>query len=169
MNWQDIPHTIIEVPNHHTLLEIGKRAQTLYIVVKGAVRMSFLQDGKDVTLQFFFENQPVCSFESFLQNTPSQFAIETIEPCQLMAINKEDLFAYANQHPESKEEVYQYLIQRMIRYTHLFLSRIKDTPEQRYRELIEQQPELLQRIPQYYIASYLGITPVSLSGIRARK
>lgn len=53
-------------------------------------------------------------------------------------------------------------------YQQLFLSRIRLTPRQRYEELLRTRPDLLRRIPQHYIASYLGITPVSLSRIRAR-
>lgn len=54
------------------------------------------------------------------------------------------------------------------KYVNLFLSRIKDTPQQRYEKLLMEQPEIVAQIPQHYIASYLGITAVSLSRIRAR-
>lgn len=54
-------------------------------------------------------------------------------------------------------------------YQHLFLSRIKNTPQQRYEELLKEYPNIIQRVPQHYIASYLGITPVSLSRIRNRR
>jgi hypothetical protein len=57
----------------------------------------------------------------------------------------------------------------MIFYQKLFLSRIKDNPQKRYEDLLEHYPQILQRVPQHYIASYLGITPVSLSRIRNRK
>jgi CRP-like cAMP-binding protein len=60
------------------------------------------------------------------------------------------------------------LIQRMAHYARLFLSRIKDSPQERYQALLREQPEIVRRIPQHYIASYLGITPVSLSRIRGR-
>jgi len=59
--------------------------------------------------------------------------------------------------------------QRLVFYQKLFLSRIKDNPQKRYEDLLKQRPEIVQRIPQHYIASYLGITPVSLSRIRNRR
>ena len=61
------------------------------------------------------------------------------------------------------------IIERFSFYQHLFLSRIKNTPQQRYEELLKEYPNIIQRVPQHYIASCLGITPVSLSRIRNRR
>lgn len=61
------------------------------------------------------------------------------------------------------------IIERFSFYQHLFLSRIKNTPQQRYEELLKEYPNIIQRVPQHYIAFYLGITPVSLSRIRNRR
>ncbi len=166
---EQIPNTRVSVPAKSLLLEAGRVADKLYVIVKGAVRMWFNQDGKDVTLQFFFEGTPVCSFESFVKETPSEFNIETIESAEIIVIDKKGLLTYGKEHPKEKEAALLYLTDRMINYTHLFLSRIKDTPEQRYKNLLAEHPEILQRVPQHYIASYLGITPVSLSRIRARQ
>lgn len=58
----------------------------------------------------------------------------------------------------------QFMLQRFRNYTELFLSRIKDTPQERYMDLLNHHPQIIQRIPQHYIASYLGITPISLRG-----
>jgi CRP-like cAMP-binding protein len=68
-----------------------------------------------------------------------------------------------------KEFYYSYLQERLLKYQKLFISRIKDTAEERYAELLKQSPEVFRRVPQYYIASYLGITSVSLSRIRGKK
>ncbi|WP_232540830.1 cyclic nucleotide-binding domain-containing protein [Spirosoma endbachense] len=60
----------------------------------------------------------------------------------------------------------EHLLKRMHHYSKLFLSRIKNNPLERYLELLADSPHIIQRVPQHYIASYLGITPVSLSRIR---
>jgi hypothetical protein len=68
--------------------------------------------------------------------------------------------------PELDKYIYDTIFERLLFYQKLFLSRIKDTPPQRYQELLQHHPQVVQRVPQQYIASYLGITPVSLSRIR---
>ncbi|HPI20504.1 MAG TPA: Crp/Fnr family transcriptional regulator, partial [Candidatus Kapabacteria bacterium] len=87
----------------------------------------------------------------------------------LISINRENFIKLQELYPEIKIGFQKYLFQRFRNYANLFLSRIKDSPQERYEELIKNHPEILQRIPQHYIASYLGITPVSLSRIRNRK
>ena len=156
-------------PAKTILLEAGKVSQNLYYIKQGCVRLWFNQDGKDITLQFFFEGHSIASIESFLRNTPSLFSIETIEPTTLWVYKKSDAVQLMADMPALKDELHNLITERLINYTHLFLSRIKDTPQQRYENLVKEYPEIIKRVPQHYIASYLGITPVSLSRIRNRR
>ena len=139
---------VLSIPSKTMLLEEGKIADKLYFIRKGCLRLFFYNEGKDITFQFFFEGDFVASFDSLYKGTPSLFSLESIEP----------------------SEVYEEkIIERFSFYQHLFLSRIKNTPQQRYEELLKEYPNIIQRVPQHYIASYLGITPVSLSRIRNRR
>ncbi len=122
-----------------------------------------------MTFQFFFEGEGVSSVESFRTNQPSLFNIESIESCIIHAISKKDFQGILNDSPALKEQVEEITFQRLTFYQKLFLSRIKDNPQKRYDDLIKNQPKILQRVPQHYIASYLGITSVSLSRIRNRR
>ena len=169
INWDEIPHKIENISAKSVLLEAGEVANKLFVIRNGAVRMWLNNDGEDVTLQFFFEGSPVCSFESFIKGSPSEFSIETLEPSTIVIIDKADLLSYGENHPDEKNKVLSYLINRLFEYTHLFLSRIKNSPQQRYKELLREHPNIIQRVPQHYIASYLGMTSVSLSRIKARK
>jgi len=158
-----------KIPAKAILLREGQISRTAYYIEKGCVRNWFNNQGKDITFQFFFEGSGVSSFESFNTGLPSLFNIETIEPCTVKYISKKDFQFILEKSPVIKSEVDKQIIKRLIFYQHLFLSRIKNNPQERYEELLQQQPEILQRIPQHYIASYLGITPVSLSRIRNRR
>lgn len=157
------------IPAKTTLLIAGDVAQNLYFIRQGCIRLWFNQDGKDVTLQFFFEEQGIASIESFIQGSPSLFSIETIEPTTVWVCNRADILQMVEDFAELKDEFYRQMVSRLINYTHLFLSRIKDTPQERYENLIKEHPEIIKRVPQHYIASYLGITSVSLSRIRNRR
>lgn len=158
-----------EIPAKATLLLEGQISRTVYFVERGCIRSWFNNNGKDVTFQFFFEGEAVSSIESFRTNQPSMFNLETIEPSIIKSISKEDFEYILDNSATLKKEMEDLTLQRLLFYQKLFLSRIKDNPQKRYEELFKIRPEILLRIPQHYIASYLGITPVSLSRIRNRK
>lgn len=157
------------VPAKTTLLKEGAVSKKAYFIEKGCMRLWFNNNGKDVTFQFFFEGEGISSVESFRTGQPSLFSIETIEPCTILAISKKDFLTILDNSPEVKKQVDEVTFERLVFYQNLFLSRIKDSPQKRYEELIKSHPKIIQRVPQHYIASYLGITPVSLSRIRNRK
>lgn len=158
-----------EIPAKATLLQEGQISKSAFYIEKGCLRSWFNNNGKDITFQFFFEGQAVSSIESFKTNQPSLFNVESIEPCIIQSVSRKDFQFILDNSPYIKNEVEENILHRLFFYQKLFLSRIKDKPEKRYKELLNQHPEILQRVPQRYIASYLGITAVSLSRIRNRR
>jgi CRP-like cAMP-binding protein len=169
--WAKFSHLfkLRDIPAKTTLLKEGQISNTAYFIEKGCLRAWFNNNGKDITFQFFFEGEGVSSIESFRTRQPSLFNIESIEPCVILSISKKDFQFVLENSPGIKNEIEELTFQRLIFYQRLFLSRIKDNPQKRYEELLKQRPEILQRVPQHYIASYLGITSVSLSRIRNRR
>ena len=164
-----IPYEILSVPAKTVLLEAGKAASKVFLVHKGCIRQWYNADGKDITCQFFFEGSPVACIDSLINATPSEYTLETVLPSEVYVIKGEDIKATIQSHPERMGEMVKFSIERMVCYSKLFLSRIKETPQERYESLVREHPEIVTQIPQHYIASYLGITPVSLSRIRNRK
>jgi len=158
-----------EIPAKTILLKEGEISKKAFYIEQGCIRLWFNNNGKDVTFQFFFEGQAVSSVESFRKGQPSLFTVESIEPCTIHIISKKNFQAILDSTPSIKNEIEEHTFQRLVFYQKLFLSRIKDNPQKRYQELIKDHPTILQRVPQHYIASYLGITPVSLSRIRNRR
>ncbi|MBC1553079.1 Crp/Fnr family transcriptional regulator [Listeria booriae] len=170
-HWHEIQHLFIQknfAPKTTLLLE-GDISDYIFFINKGAVRLWNNDDGKDITVQFFLENQVVSSFESFYLKQPSNFSIETIENAQVTLLSRESLALLTTRFPTLNNVITNLVCERFIDYSNFFLSRIKDTPEKRYQDFIENNPALINRVPQHYIASYLGITPVSLSRIKNRK
>jgi len=158
-----------KVPPKTVLLHEGDIANEIYIVKEGCLREWFNKDGKDITFQFFFEGKPVASIDSFVNQKPSLFTIESIEPSTLISLERKEFNKLLVASPDFKDRFQEFIFQRFSDYGQLFLSRIKDSPTERYEELIKTHPEIIRRIPQHYIASYLGITSVSLSRIRNRR
>jgi CRP-like cAMP-binding protein len=158
-----------EFPAKTLLVKEGTLAKKLFYIEKGCCRAWFNNDGKDVTYQFLFEGNFASSFETIISNDISWYSVETLEPTVMYSVGIEDFRKHMEQHLHIKAFYYQYVEKRLLFYQKLFVDHIKDSPEQRYRELLEQHPEIVLRVPQHYIASFLGITSVSLSRIRNRK
>lgn len=158
-----------EVPAKTILLQEGKVSQKMYFIEKGCLRTWINSDGKEITTQFFFEGDSVSSIESFRTNQPSLYNIETIEPCMLQTLSKKDFWKVIENSIELKKQFEEHLFKRLYQTQQLFFSYLKNSPQQRYEDLIANYPHILQRVPQHYIASYLGITSVSLSRIRNRQ
>lgn len=170
IDWQQYGHLFkeIEIPARTILLNEGDISRYGFFIKKGCMRLWFNNKGNDVTFQFFFENEAVSSIESFRTGEPSLFTIESIEPSTIVKISKKDFENIFMANPGYREFIDETIFRRLNHYSHLFMSYIKNTPEERYRELLETHPHIIRRVPQHYIASYLGITSVSLSRIRNR-
>ncbi|REC44808.1 Crp/Fnr family transcriptional regulator [Chryseobacterium pennipullorum] len=160
----------MDVPAKTILLKEGEISHNAYYIEKGMVRAWYNNDGKDVTFQFFLENTMFSSLESFKKGLPSMVSFETIEPCILYKIKKPDVEAFLEEvyeNAELRKIFMDALFERVFDYMKHFFSFIKDSPQQRYINFAKEKPEIIKRIPQHYIASYLGITTVHLSRIKS--
>jgi CRP-like cAMP-binding protein len=161
----------LELPAKTVLLEEGKVSGQYVFIEKGCVRLFFNNDGSDKTVQFFFENEGLTSFESFVNNAPSAFTIETIEPSVVYLLPKQyviQLMDELNHEPDFLKMIMQLSALRQTHYINEFVSFIRDTPEERYQKLLADRPHIVQRVPQHYIASYLGVSTVHLSRIKSK-
>ncbi|PJZ58417.1 Crp/Fnr family transcriptional regulator [Leptospira barantonii] len=161
----------LEVPAKTVLLNEGAISKKLFFIEKGCVRVWLNNNGKNLTFQFLFENQTVASIESFRKAIPSPVTIETIEPSILWYIQKKDadrIIAEVTEIASIREKFIEAIFERTFNYMRHSLSFIKDTPQQRYVNLIRERPQIVERVSQHYIASYLGISKVHLSRIKSK-
>jgi CRP-like cAMP-binding protein len=160
--------TFRQVPKKFKLAEEGKIAKELYFILKGLVRLYYTKDGEEITGYIFKENLFASSYDSFLRQVPSIQTLETLDECDLLVISHKRLQQLYDELPKMHIVARKVAEQRFINAQLMLSSFILDSPEERYRKFEEQQGDLLLRIPHHIIASYLGITPVSLSRIRKR-
>lgn len=171
--WQALaPHLEVStLKKKKNFAEPGKICSHIGLVVKGAVRYFHIKDGEEITGYFSFENELLSSYKSFLTRTPSGNYIQALEDTQMVTLSYKVMQQlYADELIGTKMERFGRLIAEhyLICYEDRVTAFITQTPEERYNKLLETGGEILQRIPQHYIANFLGITPVSLSRIRRR-
>lgn len=159
-----------EFPAKSLLVKEGALAKKLFYIEAGGCRAWFRTDaGKEVTMNFGFEGSFVSSMETLLAAQPSWYSVETLEPTVAYSIPLGEFQALKATAGEWQTAYLAYVESRLLHYQQLFIARLKDNPATRYRALLAHHPEIIQRVPQHYIASFLGITAVSLSRIRNRK
>jgi CRP-like cAMP-binding protein len=169
--WEEFRPMFAEarVPARHVLLREGAVARRIIIVLEGCLRASVQSRGRDITTQFFVENEMVASFESFRAGIPSPISITTVEASTLRFLGRKQFDVLLETFPEMKDVLLDIALRRFEDYSRLFVAYLHTTPRERYDALLRERPDLVQRVPQRYLASYLGITPVSLSRIRAAR
>jgi CRP-like cAMP-binding protein len=117
---------------------------------------------------FFFENEFTGDYESFLTRKPAKYGMEAIEDTITYNLHYNDMQRMYDKHLEFNKIGRFVAEAQFLRLTQRNTSLLSEKPEERYLNLITEKPQVLQRVPQYYVASYLGITPEALSRVRKR-
>lgn len=160
--------TQIILSKNELLLEEGKICRHLYFLEQGALRGFYNLDGKEVTYWFAFEGDFVTSFYSFTTQEPAVENIQLLEGSILWAISKETLSDLFNRFHEIERLVRIAYEKYYIRLEERFVNAQFKTAAERYEQLMQQTPHILERVPLGQIASYLGISQETLSRIRSR-
>jgi CRP-like cAMP-binding protein len=149
------------------LLKEGDFSNECYFVFKGCIRSYMHKGGEEKTLEFYTEEQPVSPL-SYGKKTPSEHYLECIEDTIASVSTPEMENEMFIKYPQL-ESVCRVMTEVLAsKFQESFVGYMITTPEERYSNLIKTRPDLLQRVPQYQIASYLGIKPESLSRLRKR-
>lgn len=151
----------------HFILQEGDISKYTIFVEKGILRTFMIDDkGNEHTLQFAMEGWWAADLYSFFTNEPSNFFIEALEDCELLLISKASYDELLDKVP-AFERYFRILLQNNLIATQKRLMKsLSETAEEKYLHLVSTYPDLLQRVPQILIASFIGITPETLSRIR---
>jgi CRP-like cAMP-binding protein len=146
--------------------DIGSRCRTVYIVKGGGARIFYYKDGNDITEHFAFENDIIVRAESLFTGKPTLKGIQAIDSTTMFAIDAQNLFELYDRHHDL-ERLFRLIFEKEYVNTVKRLESLQfNSAKERYLDLLE-KTDFVQKIPLKYIASYLGITQVSLSRIRA--
>jgi len=157
----------VNVKKNENLQYIGQTCKTIYFVLEGTARIYYYKDDKEVTEYFAFENDLIIRAESLFTGNPSHKAIQAISHTTFIAIPAHSLFELFD-HFHEVERLFRKVVEHSYVETINRLESLQfHSAEERYQALIEKSPEVVREIPLKLIASYLGITQVSLSRIRA--
>ena len=150
------------------LLQEGQIPKDNYWVIQGCVQQYYLSDGKEITSNFYTEEQWILTSDSSSTDSPSKYFLQCVEPTTLLIGNNEKGNQMIQAFPKFGDLSRLILEQEIIRQQNDMANFITQTPEQRYLQIMQSRPDLINRVPQYQLASYIGVQPESLSRIRKR-
>lgn len=149
------------------LLKEGQKSKDSYFVLKGCIRTYYVLDSEEKTTAFYTEMEaltPPC----VINKTPSEYYVSCIEDT-ILTVSNSDMEVEINSKFPKFETICRILAEELLAKQQIDFDEFKtSSPEQRYLNLIQKRPDLLQRVPQHQLASYLGVKPQSLSRLRAR-
>lgn len=156
-------------PKDFLLVKENAVADYIFFIENGVARIYYYKHGKEITEWIALDNQFFLSITSFFQRTPSHLIIQTIEPSEVYGIHYDDFMRLADKYHEVER-----LLRKMVTGSLIFSQERMDSiqfesAQQRYERLLKKAPEIIQRVPLTYIASFLGITLETLSRIRSHK
>lgn len=148
------------------LVREGQYADKTYFIVQGSARAFYIKDSKDITDWFAFENDFMCSINSFFLNIPSPHYIEVLEQTTLLEISRDSMIKLCDKYHDFDRLGRIVTTKTMLQLQQRIVSIQFETAFQKYENLLNIRPDITQRIPLTHIASYLGITLETLSRIR---
>lgn len=150
------------------LLKEGQVSVDTYFILNGCIREYILIDGEEKTTNFFTEEQWVISMSNFNAQSPSTHFLVCIEDTSVVVGNEQAAQAMFKKFPRFETISRAVMEVFFSEQKKILTSFLTDTPEQRYMNLLKTRPDIFQRVPQYQLASYIGVKPESLSRIRKR-
>ncbi|WP_170170362.1 Crp/Fnr family transcriptional regulator [Hymenobacter perfusus] len=148
------------------LMQAGQVEYTLYFVHKGLLRVYYPTESEEICVGFAYDQTLICSFPSFINQQPSAYAIQALRRTELLGIHRTDFMRFVDENAAFtrfwRTELERNLLGRIEREIDLLLP----DPAQRYQRLRTRSPHILQYVPRKYIASYLRMTPETLSRLR---
>jgi CRP-like cAMP-binding protein len=155
------------VKKGEVLLKEGQRTKESYFVLKGCIRSYYLIDGEEKTTAFYTEMEALTPY-CVISKSPSEYFISCVEDSMLL-ISNADMGAEINSKFPKFEIMCRMFSEELLAKQQIDFDEFKtSSPEQRYQNLLQKRPDLIQRVPQHQLASFLGIKPQSLSRLRAR-
>ncbi len=144
----------------------GSTDTKLYLVQSGSLRIFFEDEYEEQTIRLAYPGSLIAALDSFLSEQPSDFYIQALKKCELRAVRKSDLYQFVQQDVQ-RQKWWQFLLEQLVLQQ---LEREKDiltfSPRRRYERVLARSPHLFQEVPNKYIASYLRMTPETLSRLK---
>lgn len=153
------------IKKNEFILKEGEVCNDLIFVQKGCLRLYYIHDDVEISVWFAMKYSSAIEIYSFISGTPTQNYLQAIEDSEILYLSKHEVEKFYKIYPQMQEMMRKFWEDVILHLLERFTALQRDTAEERYLDLLN-KPEYLQAIPQKYLASFIGVTPTSLSRIK---
>ncbi|HOY40443.1 MAG TPA: Crp/Fnr family transcriptional regulator [Chitinophagales bacterium] len=155
--------TSIHLKRNDFLVKSDAKENYLYFIKTGTLRVYYPNKEQEISVGFAYDNTFICSFPSFVKDKPSEYFIQALSKCELLAIKRNDFYKLVNNYPAIERAWRCFVEDALVGIIEREVEILTLTPEERYDKLLQRSPHIFQKVPQKYIASYLNMQPETLS------
>ena len=156
----------LTIKRNEYLKVAGTTDTNLYYIVSGSLKISIIHEYEEHIIRFGYINNFVTSLDSFITEKPSEFYIQALKKTELKVISKSNFLNFIHQNPDNKllwdKILEQLILQQLEREKDILIT----SPKERFQRVLKRSPQLFQEIPNKYIASYLRMSPETLSSLK---
>jgi CRP-like cAMP-binding protein len=156
----------VQLNRYGFLIRQGQVEQGLYLVMSGALRIYYPLPDEEICVGFGYPQTLLVSFPSFVEGKPSAYYIQALKKSELLGISKSDFMRLMEERPNIRRFWYEQLEKALVGKIEREVDLLLPEPEQRLQRVMQRSPHLFQHIPKKYIASYLRMSPETLSRIK---
>ncbi len=156
----------IALKRNEYLKVAGTRDTNIYYILSGSLKISIIHEYEEHIIRFGYKNNFITSLDSFITDKPSEFYIQAIKKTELKVISKSSYLHFINKNPDNKllwdKILEQLILQQIEREKDILIT----SPKERFQRVLKRSPQLFQEVPNKYIASYLRMSPETLSRLK---
>lgn len=156
----------VSLKRNDFLIRHGQIETSLFFIESGALRLFYPHKDEEICVGFAYDGNLICSYPSFILNKPSDYAIQALRTTKASFIQKNEFYQLFESHPCIERAWRMIQEQALVGKIERETEMLTFTPEERFQRLMKRSPHLLQIIPKKYIASYLRMSPETLSRMK---
>lgn len=166
IEWTGKPLDEIVVKRNEYLTQTGQTEKYLYLIMDGALIITYTQDEEELTVRLGYKDSVIASLDSFISGEPSQFSLKAIRQTKVMRLDRGIYLHFINSNPKLNNFHSLIINELLISMFDREIDLLTSSPLKRYQRILKRSPQVFQEIPLKYIASYLRMTPETLSRLR---
>ena len=166
VKWSGKEHNEVVIERNQYLIRSGQVEKYLYLITEGALIATYLHEEEELTVRLGYKDSVITSLDSFITGKPAQFSLIAIKKTKVIRLEKDTYLDFIASGPDVNIYHNQIINELLVSMLNREIDLLTSSPKRRYERVLDRSPQVFQEIPLKHIASYLRMTPETLSRLR---